>query len=258
MKRRTDLPITPRKLIAQLLHAPLDAPWKTVRQERNSLLDYRQRLTSSNLSVAELYHENSKLFPQMLPELTVVRLPADEFRREVIGRRSAVVRANGASPLCLDPGWRDLISGVREVTALELFYAIELRILDGQLLALHEPASDTLQVIKQLSASDQGQLRRALRLTSTPEEPPHSGPLLFILGRFACNDVLFGPRGYRRTLLEAGQVAQELLHQARQRRLTVRPLYEFIDRDVDAVLEADGIEEGTVAVFELRGVGHVG
>ena len=82
MKRRTQLTITPQRLFNEALNTPLQWPWKTVRLERNSLQDYRQRPSTAHFSVAELYHENSKLFPQMLPELAVACVEGDEFRHE--------------------------------------------------------------------------------------------------------------------------------------------------------------------------------
>lgn len=257
LKRRTETPLRPQQLFDQMLTAPLHWPWKTVRLERNSALDYRQRSMSARISVAELYHENSKLFPQMLSELTVSLTQADEFRGEFIQRRAFVVQASGTMDLELDQRWRDLLTSVAEATEFVLFYAVELRLVVGELLAIHEPVSDTLQIVKQLSTGDLDMLRQALRLMDNSEGPFPSGPLLLILGSFARNDVLFGPRGYRRTLLEAGRLAQEVVRQIERLGLEARPLYEFIDRDVDAVIEADGIEQSTLMAFELGGVHNV-
>jgi hypothetical protein len=257
MKRRTETPISAQKLFDDVLYSSLHWPWKTVRLERNSLLDYRQRSTSASISIAELYHENTKLFPQILSELTVVRLQADEFRREFVRRRAAAARADGTAGLSLDPSCCSLLSAVAKATGMELFYAIELRIVTDGLLALHEPVLNTLQIAKQLSAGDRDVLRRALRLMATPAEPLHNEFLIFILGCFARNELLFGPRGYRRTLMEAGQMTQEILRHAGHLGLMARPLYEFIDRDVDAILETDGTEKGTLVALELGGVPDV-
>jgi hypothetical protein len=236
-----------------ILVAPLHWPGKTVRLERNSALDYRQRLTSPHVSVAELYHENSKLFPQILPELTVTLVQVAQLRQEFIRRRAAIVRARGTSELDFSPCWRELLTEVGRSTNRELFYAVELRVVANDRLASYEPVSDILHVVKQLPATDQDKLRLALRLMADSDAPVFRGPLLFIIGFFARNDVLLGPRGYRRTLLEAGHVAQEVVHQAERLGLVARPMYEFTDCDVDAVMEADGIEQGTIIAFELGG-----
>jgi hypothetical protein len=258
MKRRTQTPLSHQQLFDQVLNTPLHWPGKTVRLERNSLLDYRQRSTSAHTSVAELYHENSKLFPQMLSELTTSLVQANEFRREFVRRRAVVVQASGVSGLSLGSIHRELFTTVVGTTGLELFYAVELRLVVGEVLATHEPVSDTFQIVKQLSKDDLDMMRCALRLMAASEAPPHNGPLLFILGSFARNDLLLGPRGYRRTLLEAGQVAQEVFRQAERLSLTAHPLYEFTDRDLDAVMEADGIEQGTLMAFKLGGTLNAG
>jgi hypothetical protein len=257
-KRRTATALQPQRLFQMILVAPLHWPGKTVRLERNSALDYCQRLTSAHVSVAELYHENSKLFPQMLSELTVTLVQVDELRQEFIRRRAAIVRARGASELDVGPRWRELLTEVGRSTNREILYAIELRIVAIDLLAVYEPVSDILQIVKQLSAADLDKLRLALRLMADSDTPLFGGPLLFILGSFARNDMLFGPRGYRRTLLEAGHLAQEVVRQAERLGLVARPLYEFIDHDVDAVMEADGIEQSTIMVFELGEATDVG
>src|SRR5262249_61608901 len=93
-------------------------------------------------------------------------------------------------------------------------------------------------------------LSSALRLTIA-EDPLPEGPMLFLIGCFARNDVLFGPRGYRRTLLEAGQVTTGLLAEAGRLGLDAVPIFEFTDRDLDAVIEADGIEEGTLVALAI-------
>ena len=247
-----------QQLFNQVLNTPLYWPGKTVRLERNSLLDYCQRSTSAHISVAELYHENSKLFPQMLSELTGSLIQVDEFRREFLRRRAMVIQASGIAGLSLCR-WRhrELLTTVVKSTALELFYVVELRLVIGDLLATREPISDTLSVVKHLSAYDIAGMGRALQLMATADVPFHNGPLLFILGSFARNDLMFGPRGYRRTLLEAGQVAQEISRQAKQLGVAARLFYEFIDRDVDAVMEADGVEQGTLMAFELGEVSYV-
>src|SRR5262249_11377990 len=155
-------------------------------------------------------HENSKLFPQMLEELTLVRLNAEEFRREFLRRRRPAVQSGGALTLALEPCWRELLTAIAQSIDLQLFYAVELRVVADEMLAVYEPPSEVLEVIKRLSFGERSLLREALRLMTAPDEAPHNGPLLFILGCFSRNEVLLGRRGYRRTLLEAGRVTQEI------------------------------------------------
>jgi len=257
MERRTDTPKTAQKVFEEALYAPLFPPWKSMILERDSLLDYRQRPVSPNISVAELYHENSKLFPEMLSELTATHSPPAEIRREFLRRRAREVDSlPDEAPL--PAPWRELLQGISRTISGELFYAVELRLVAGGSLAGFEPVGCRLSVIKELPPSDQETLGRALRLLEPPGVLADAGPVLFILGCFARNELLFGARGYRRTLLEAGRVAAEICRLAQGLDLPVAAIYEFADRAVDTVLESDGTEEGTLMALAMGGVSTVG
>jgi hypothetical protein len=155
--------------------------------------------------------------------------------------------------LKLDHGWRSLLSHIAKAVPLDLFYAIELRVVSGDLMAIHEPLSDKLQVVKQLSTTELQSMCRAVRLMAPPNIVRHAGPFLFVVGNFPRNEIFLGERGYRRTLLEGGQIAQAVLNVAAQLALTTFLTYEFADRDLDIALELDGIEESTLVAFELKG-----
>ena len=64
---------------------------------------------------------------------------------------------------------------------------------------------------------------------------------------------LYGTRGYRRTLLEAGGVTQVALRLAIDAGMAARARFEFLDRVIDAVLESDGTEESTLVIIDLEG-----
>jgi hypothetical protein len=81
---------------------------------------------------------------------------------------------------------------------------------------------------------------------------------LFIVGFFGRDEMLLGPRGYRRTLLEAGRITQVVLEERRARGQPTYPVYEFADRDVEAAIELDGTEVGALVGFELMETSHVG
>jgi len=250
MRRRSDTPLDAQALFAELCQFQLDWPGKTVRLERNSLLDHQQRPTSPNVSVAELYHENSKLYPNMLGELAAARGKVKDLRQAFIRRRAAVAARHPPEQAFDHLPVRQLLTAAAQTIDHELFYAVELRVAAGNLLATHEPSTDTLQTVKHLSPEDLVNLRSALRLTISADALPE-GPMLFLIGCFARNDVLFGARGYRRTVLEAGQVTAGLLAEAERLGLDTVPIFEFTDRDLDAVMEADGIEEGALVAIAI-------
>ena len=61
-RRRTRRSLSANDFLAEVRNLSLDWPGKTVRLERNSLHDHWQQPASSQPAIAELYHENSKLF----------------------------------------------------------------------------------------------------------------------------------------------------------------------------------------------------
>ena len=250
MTRRTEERTSPKKLFDEVVFSALDWPLKSVRLERSSLQDYCQRPVSPQISLAELYHENSKLFTGLMPELAATRVDADAVRREFLRRRSA---AYGETPgVELDAPWQDIVSATVQTAPPELFYAVELRLVLEDRVIFHEPVSNRYLLLKRMSGGEQDRLGRALRIMA-PQEPVHSGPMLFLVGSFARNDLLFGARGYRRTLVEAGRVAESALRACRQLGVAPRLCTEFSDRDVDMLLDADGVEEGVVIAIESGG-----
>jgi len=250
-ERRTEARPTVQKFLDEIRYCALDWPGKTVRLERRSLDDYCQRPASGRPSVAELYHENSKLFREMLPELAATRIDVAGMKLEVLRRREAAWKTTGELTRDLPAIYRELLSSVSRSIEPALHYSIELRVLAGGILAVHEPVLDALYVIKRVAPAALGTLDEALGPLEPPSAPWRREVALFVLGHFARNDLLYGPRGYRRTLLEAGRVTERLLQEAARLGLEAKPRFELLDRDVDMLLEADGIEEGVVAAIEL-------
>jgi hypothetical protein len=253
MIRRSQERLTPKKLIDEVVFSELDWPGKTVRLERDTLQDYCQRPASAQPSIAELYHENSKLFPQMAGELAAARVDIDGVRREFVRRRASALAHSPQAELSATR--RELLTGIARAVPHELFYAIELRIAEESVLASHEPLLDRLHLVKRLSGDDTARLAGALRLLEGSKVPPP--PVLFVIGNFARNDLLFGTRGYRRTLIEAGRVMEASLGIASRLGLAAQPCLEFADRTLDFILEADGVEEGILLAIELGDPDHV-
>ena len=252
--RRISRSLDAQRFFEAALYARLPWPGKTTRLERDSIRDLTGRAASAQTVVAELYHENSKLFRARLPELAASELDVSVVRREFVRRRATTLAS--VPSLRLEHPARALLASVAHDVELELFYALDLRlVLDGSVM-LHEPVGDVLVEYKRLSAGDSEDLRAALEPFGATGRA--DDPLLFIVASFARNELLFGTRGYRHTLLEAGQLANELLTLAESAGMTAGLLFDFDDWKVDATLEADGVEEGTIAVVDLGVVTGVG
>ena len=52
-------------------------------------------------------------------------------------------------------------------------------------------------------------------------------------------------------------MAEAVVANADRSGISRRVIYEFIDRELDSVMEADGVEQGTLIVIELDGATHV-
>jgi hypothetical protein len=233
--------------------APLDWPGKTVRLERDSVQQYCQRPASAQPPICELFHENSKLFPAMMEELAATRVDVKGVRLEFLSRRAALLRDIPAAEI--DDCWRELIGEIARIVSTDLFYAIELRLAWPGALLSYEPVSNRFALVKRLGADEFERLRVATRLLTPSTEPLESA--LLVVASLARNAILFGSRGYRRTLIEAGRIIEATLGAAARLGRRARPHLEFADRAIDQIIEADGIEESVVAVIELGNSSHV-
>lgn len=240
----------PQSFFEAALYARLPWPGKTTRLERDSVHDLTGRASSAQIAVAELYHENSKLFRAKLAELAASELDVGAVRREFVRRRAATLAS--ASLHQTEQPVRELLASVAREVDPGLFYALDLRLVLAGTVMLHEPVRDVLVEYKRLSAEDREELRAGVEPFGATGRA--DDPLLFIVASFARNELLFGARGYRRTLLEAGRLANELLTRAESAGVTAGLLVDFDDWKVDAALEADGVEEGAVCLVELREV----
>jgi hypothetical protein len=244
--------------VDNLIYSALHWPGKTSRLAADSLQDHVQRPVSPSSSVAELYHVNSKLYPSNAAGLLVARVDAASFRLECIRRtRVASARAQNAERMLVSPALQRLLALTTAELDMDVFYAVEIRARLVDRLLAWDPSNAEFTALKGLTESDASLLEAALKVLGRPPRlAPHAA--LFVIGWFARNDVLLGPRGYRRTLLEAGRVLEVLLRVSRTLGIENELHTEFTDVDVDRVLEADGVETGTLAVLTLSEHGNEG
>jgi len=234
----------------------LDWPGKTVRLERESLHEHWQRPVSGRPAIAELYHENSKLFDAVVEEMTASRTDMDGLRRAVAQQRSNALKRQAWPilnlPSVLQTCLLDALDGLETV-----LFALEVRVLVESDLAIFDHEQNEAYAIKRLEQGDVAGIAAALALMGNAPRQRTDSALVFVVANFARNQILFGPRGYRRTLFEAGQVCQRLLDKTIGSGWQHQQWLEFADRQIDAVMEADGVEEGIVAVLEVTWGAHV-
>jgi hypothetical protein len=250
-KRRSDAVCTPQTLFDEIAMRPIDWPSKTINLERTSSIEYSHRPISGNVSVAELYHVNSKVSRGSLRYARASDLNLYEVRTEFLRRRAAAVQRRSPAILEHNAALRILLQR-SSATKLVYFYAVEIYILLQNKMAVYEPITGNLEVIKELSTDDLNGVRGAARLIAPPNIPPFEGWYLFIVGNFARNEIMLGVRGYRRTLIEVGQVAESLMNSATELDIKVFAIYDFDDRVLEAALDVDGTERSVLVAFELE------
>lgn len=244
-------PCTPDELFEDMLYSPLDWPRKTTRLRRDSVQDVRQRPASASAAVAELYHENSKLHPGRCDELAASRLDPDAVRLAFLRRRAATTRPAMTSETERFAPVRPLLGVVARSARAPLLYALELRVADASLVARHEPLTDALVIIKATTPREYAAMQRGLDLLAPAEAS--ASVVIFVVASFVRNEVLYGARGYRRTLMEAGRLVEIVATEAERLEIPVRPVVEFHDRTVDGFAEVDGVEEATLLVLAVGG-----
>src|SRR5215210_4865347 len=121
MRLRTDTPLSTQKLLEEVLYQPLRWPWKTLRLGRNSLDDYHGRSTSQQAPIAELWHENSKLWPRRFRELTASRIDVPRFRQDYVHRKSRVTVGKREVPSRPGSLARSILAALTKVVDPELF-----------------------------------------------------------------------------------------------------------------------------------------
>lgn len=246
MNRR---PGSPEELFDDMLYSSLDWPAKTSRLRQDSVQDVRQRRSSHRPCLSELYHENSKLYPYRCHELAASRLDVEAVRTAFLRRRAGSRQSAMEHDLEHFARVRPLLGAASRSGLQSLFYALELRVTDGVLVGRHEPVRDTIVLFKTTDSHEYADMRRSLRLLG-PSETPSTG-MLFVVASFVRNEVLYGARGYRRTLIEAGQLLEVICQEAGVLNIPVHPVLEFQDRTVDKFVQVDGLEEGTLIVLEI-------
>ncbi|WP_162907297.1 hypothetical protein [Allorhizocola rhizosphaerae] len=245
--RRNRPEYSPAEVLNLVCQAPVLWPGRTVRLERDSLLDQCTRSTSAQVSVSELYHENSKLSRHQLAELAMTAVDSAALRAEFLVRRAAVARSTGGEIAQTAP-WKVLLDGAC-AGGPDWLYAIELRLVVDRSMFAYEPITGALDLMKQLSGAQVEEFVRALALMDSPMAA--TGAVVLVVGCFPRHEILLGSRGYRRTMIEAGRVTGEIVRRAEKdgRKTFVR--YEFSDRELDQLTEVDGIEQAVIVAIEL-------
>jgi hypothetical protein len=248
-------------LFEELQYSPIEWPWKTTRLRRDPVQDVRQRMSSARPTAAETYHRNSSLFPARLHELPAAWLDPSEVRSAFGRRQAGLLPPTPHEEAVRFPLAGPILSRTVGADAAQRCYALELRISDDAGLARYEPTLGRREPLREVTPQQEAVLAAALSPFGAATSDASASALLpaspverlFVIGCFPRNEVLYGARGYRRTLMEAGRFIESIVEESRRQHTTVQVTVDFFDSVVNQFVDADGLEEATLAVLVFSG-----
>ncbi len=228
--------------------------------ERTTQSDYLHRMASGSAHVAELFHENSKLSPAMSLKVPHTKDKINELR-EWFFTTAYAIREEEVEPLHSrelrihqDDLPAHLRSFLEPFTAdgpvTDTLFSVDLLLLFGERLYRMVPRTQHLWVERTLFEEDFARLSTAL-----PELSPAAlldPELVFLVGCPWRYMVVYGPRGYRHMLMDAGRLLAHMSQRAADKELSFEITQNFFDHRVDTLLYADGVERSTLAICNLK------
>lgn len=221
---------------------------------RDPSRDYLGRISPRFPHIAELFQENTKIAAS-----SSANTPLDE-EAVSLARRWFFATAYRPAEGDLDPivsaEHRTLVpadvagaagAALRVVAAehTELLYGLDVWVLTGGDLFRVVPGSDTLWLDRRFGVADLDALYSAL--VDLPLELARSAEAMVFVVPVPWRYMMFqGPRGYRRSLVDAGRflaVAEGATPPG-----TMTWTLDFYDNRLDAILSLDGVERSVVAV----------
>jgi hypothetical protein len=218
---------------------------------------YTHRLGDALGTAAEYYQANSRMRPWELPDV-----PSDEQAAAL--REWLLHTGRTYDPVSLVDGAAAPLRPIAGLPAplgrvlgrfgpdgplAETLFANDLMVLDGDELLLMPPRADVLVFERRVPGW------RARLAAAVPQ--PHQVAVRDATAVFAVvtvpwrHMVLYGERGYRRAVMEAGVLTTNLHGLAAGAGLRPRLLLDFVDTTVDDLLGDDGVERFCAALLVL-------
>ena len=216
--------------------------------------DYLYRQVRAKPHVAELYHENSKLSLH-----STLQIPSDTSILEQVRRwffetayrvDEETLVANGSGlriPYDQLPDWLQgplsLFSKPSSLT--DLLYAADLLVLHDGVLFRIVPELEYLWVEREVK--NEATLLPDLFWRSPPVRLEEYSTMLIVIACPWRYMVIYGPRGYRHTLLDIGRLLGYLQHQYASSGYPATVHQDFLDTKADEFVQADGVERSVYA-----------
>ena len=132
----------------------------------------------------------------------------------------------------------------------ELRYALDLLVIIDDRIYHLAPGSAFLW-LERLMLSNELELLASLVPTLSFEPRTRVTAYLFVVAAPWRYMVLQGPRGYRRTLMDAGALLGEIERTGDEEKISLAATVDFYDARLDGLLRLDGVERSTLAVVRI-------
>lgn len=218
--------------------------------------DFLYRQARPKPHVAELYHENSKLSPHSTLQIPFDTSMLKQVRRWFFETAYSVdeetLVADGLGlrvPYDQLPGWLQgpLHLFSKPGSLADLLYAIDLLVLHDGMLFRIVPESDYLWVEHEVKNA--ATLLPGLFWRSPPVSIEECSTMLIVVACPWRYMILYGPRGYRHTLLDIGRLLGYLQYQCEFYGHPVTVHQDFLDTKADEFVQADGVERSVYALL---------
>jgi hypothetical protein len=241
-----------------LLEETIIPPPDSVDLYRTPTTDYISRFLSPTPHIAELFHCNSRIAPcshvNTVLDQGSFAVARDWFYSTALKPDDDIYDRDQA----LRSG---VLSSVQELAdragvalqwfagpdARELAYALDILVLDGARIWRVLPGFPEAWLERTASPQELSELPTILPELALADPPP----IVFVAGAPWRYMMLQGPRGYRRTLLDAGRLVAGFLDAGRAALSPMRTSVDFLDVELDRLLRLDGIERSVLVAIAL-------
>ena len=218
--------------------------------------DYSYRQVRPRPHVAELYHENSKLSPHAtlhIPsDISVLKQVRRWFFETAYRVDEETLVADGLGlRISYDqlPEWLQspLSLFSKQGSLADLLYAIDLLVLHDGLLVRIVPESDYLWIEREIKK--EAIFLPNLFWRSSPVSIDECSTMLVVIACSWRYMLLYGPRGYRHTLLDIGRLLGYFQYRCEFDGHQVNVHQDFLDAKADEFVQADGVERSVYALL---------
>ncbi len=254
-----DLSAVPQDILTLLEESIIPSP-HSINLEHSPSADFLYRSVRRKAHVAELYHENSKLCPYATLQPTN-REALEQIRRWyfrtayapdeaiMVRQEEAYVRVRlDELPRLVHPLLTPFMEPGNDAN---LLYGLDLLLLYQDRLLRIIPEADYFWIERTLVPQHRQALTQSLYTRPEIAHLIPDGITLFVLGCPWRYMLLFGPRGYRYTLLDAGQLLERVQQRAQAEEIPLHVTHDFHDAAVDRFVFADGVERSTLSMMVM-------